>query len=275
VFVPSLPERTVGETPVGYVVDCLDKLEVLSTPHGSSYTVASGDAILPAVEALITAAGESKQNFDQTSAAVTATSDRVFSLSDDWTTLGIVNDLLESIGYEGLWVDRLGNFRSRPYRSPADRPTVWSYDADNELSTMVGEFRTFTSDYYQAANQIVAIRDDPGDDIPVDGDGITTLTNQSDGLTSVDARGGRTIRRIIRGEYATQAALVTAATEALDTEKRVANYLSATVSPNPVHGHFDVVQFKDADIPVNGRFLLTDWVLPLDGSDMSLSMRAV
>ena len=75
--------------------------------------------------------------------------------------------------------------------------------------------------------------------------------------------------------YATQAPLESAAQESLDTEKRVADYLTLSVSPNPVHSHFDVVSVVDAQIPVNGRFLVTDWSLPLDGSDMQLSLRGV
>jgi hypothetical protein len=48
-----------------------------------------------------------------------------------------------------------------------------------------------------------------------------------------------------------------------------------SVSPNPIHGHFDVVNLRDDAIPVNGRFVVTDWSLPLSGEDMSLSLRAV
>jgi len=272
VFLPATPERMVGESPVVYDVDGFDKLDVLNAPIGSSISVASGAAIVDAVESLISGAGEAKVNIDP-SAEVT-TSDRVYSLTEDWTTLTVCNDLLASIGYQALWADRDGWFRSTPYVSPADRATVWTYDADSASST-VGESRSSVQDYYRAANRIVAINDDPTNDVPVVGDGIYTVSNQSDGLTSIDARGGRIITRIVRGSYASQAALETAATEALDTEKRVANYVTLSVAPNPTHRHFDVVRLIDSALPVDGRFIVTDWELPLSGEDMRLSLRGV
>ena len=271
-FLPTVPERRVADSPVVFDVECMDLLDVLNTPS-AGYSLAAGGNIIDAVEALIAAAGES-HTIDQTAASTVTASEKVYPIGDNWTTLGIVNDLLASIGYLGVYVDKFGTFRSQPYRSPADRPTVWTYNADS-TSTTVAEDRTSLADYYQAANTIVAINDDPELDVPVDGDGIYTVVNQSDGPTSIDARGGRVIRRIVTGEYANQAALVTAATEALDAEKRVANFVELSVSPTPVHGHFDVVKLIDSSIPTSDRFLVTDWELPLDGGDMRLSLRGV
>lgn len=274
VFLPSTPDRVVGEIPAVYAVECFDKLDVLNTPHGSTYSLASGASIITAVEGLITGAGEAKVAIDQTSILVTASADMVFPLTDNATTLQVCNDLLESIGYRALRVDREGWFRSIPYLSPTDLPTVWTYDADS-VSTTVGGSRAAISDYYQAANQIVGINDDPVNAIPTNGAGLYTLTNQSDGLTSVDGRGGRTIRRMVRGTYSSQGALETAVLRVLDSESRVARLFELSVSPNPVHGHYDVVSYTDSSVPVDGRMLVTAWEMPLDGSDMRLSLRGV
>jgi hypothetical protein len=274
VYLPSTPERQIGETPPIWACEGFDKLDVLNTPFGSTYAVAAGAAILPAVESLITGAGEAKVAIDQTAVAVTAPAELVFPLADDATTLQIVNELLDAVGYRALRVDREGWFRSVPYLSPTDLPVVWTYSADS-ASTTVSESRTSISDYYQAANEIVGINDDPSNDIPTDGDGLYLLSNQSDGLTSIDGRGGRTIRRIVRGTYASQGALETAVQRVLDAESRVARLFELSVSPNPVHGHFDVVNFVDSSVPVDGRMLVTDWELPLDGSDMRISLRGV
>ena len=275
VFLPSTPERRIGEIPATWQVEGFDKLDVLNTPHGVAYSLASGSAVIAAVEALITGAGEAKVGIDQTAVATTSAADRVFPLADETTTLQIVNDLLESIGYRALRVDRDGWFRSIPYLSPTDLPTVWSYSADS-VSTTVSESRTSISDYYQAANEIVGVNDDAtAAAAPVAGTGLYTLTNQSDGLTSIDGRGGRTIRRIIRGTYASQDALETAVLRVMDAESRVARLFELSVSPNPIHGHSGVVDFVDSSVPVDGRFLVTAWSLPLDGSDMQLSLRGV
>jgi hypothetical protein len=274
VYLPSTPEREIGPIPAIWEVSAFDKLDILNTPHGSTYSVASGGGIIAAVESLITGAGEAKVAIDQTAVAVTAPAELVFPLADDATTLQIVNELLDAVGMRALQVDREGWFRSIPYRSPTNLPVVWTYNADSATTT-VSESRTSISDYYQAANEIVGINDDPSNDIPTDGDGLYTLSNQSDGLTSIDGRGGRTIRRIVRGTYASQGALETAVLKVLDAESRVARLFELSVSPNPVHGHFDVVSFVDSSVPVSGRMLVTDWEMPLDGSDMRISLRGV
>jgi hypothetical protein len=275
VFLPSTPERQIGEVPPIWSVECFDKLDILAgTPHGSTFTLAAGAAIIPAVEALITGAGEAKVGIDQSAVAEVAPGEVVLPLSDGLTTLQICNELLDGVGYRALRVDREGWYRSIPYVSPVNLPLVWTYNADS-ASTTVSESRTSISDYYQAANEIVGINDDPANDIPTDGDGLYTLSNQSDGLTSIDGRGGRTIRRIVRGTYASQEALETAVQRVLDAESRVARLFELSVSPNPVHGHFDVVRFVDSAVPVDGRMLVTDWEMPLDGSDMRLSLRGV
>jgi hypothetical protein len=271
IFLPSTPERPIGTTPAVFSVECFDKLDVLNTPHGRSYSIAAGVNVVEAMTALITEAGESKISIAP-SDAVTA-SVRAMSIVDEWSTLGIINNLAESIGYRPLSSSVDGFYTSVPQTATAELATVWSYSTSSKTTT-VAEDRLSILEYYGAANTVVAINDDVSLDVPVDGVGIFTVVNQSDGPTSIDARGKRTIRRVIRGEYASQAALETAAQTALDAEKRVTTRLDISVLPN-VHGHFDVVSFRDDAIPVNGRFVVTGWELPLDGGDMRLSLRGV
>jgi hypothetical protein len=274
VFLPSTPERQVGEGPPVWAVDAFDKLDILDTPAGGSVSIEAGANIVAAVTELIEGAGEAKVAIEPSS-AVTASA-RVFSIAEDWTLLGIVNDLLDSAGFTAVYVDVDGWFRAETYRSPADRPVMWAYDADSSTTT-VAEDRTSIADYYRAANVIVGIRDALGDEIPTEDNGfIYTLTNQSDGVTSIDQRAGRQVRRVLRGEYVDTDALIAAVTKAMDAEKRVTSYLSLTVSPTPVHGHFDVVSYSDSTLAINSkRYLVTDWELPLDGGNVSLSLRGV
>lgn len=274
VFLPTVPERAVNDEnePV-WTVACMDKLDVLNTPIGAAYSVSGGANIVAAVRALITAAGETKTNLD--SSSKTAGSARVFSFGDGWTELTTVNDLLGKIGYRALWVDRDGWYRAETYRSPSDLPVVWDYSTDSPTTT-VGQQRTSTADFYGAANQVVGVRDVVADDLPETDAGLVARTNEVDGPTSIAARGGRTIRREITGQYADHESLVTAVEAALEVEKRVAQLVTINVSHNPIHSHFDVVNLRDDAIGVNGRFLVTDWVLPFStGQDMKLSLRAI
>jgi hypothetical protein len=118
VFVLTTPETEVSESPRVFEVQGYDKLQVLDTPLSSTYSLAAGDPVIAAVEALIAAAGETSINIDQTAAATVAAGTQTYSILDEeWTTLRVCNDLLDSIGYRGLWCDENGAYRSEPYRS--------------------------------------------------------------------------------------------------------------------------------------------------------------
>lgn len=274
-FLLSTPERRVGESPVVYEVDGYDKLEILNHPHGSTFSAVAGDAYLTTVANLITATGESNVLLDQTAAATTLPTARVWQIDEQTTTLNIINDLLGSVGYRALWVDQDGFYRSEPYVSPADRGAEWTYDADS-ASTTIAEDRTAQADYFATPNRWVFVIDDPAAaSFPTEGAGIYTVLNQSDGPTSIDQR-GRTISRIVRLSAADQASLVTQGDRIAENDRRLDERLTLAVSPNPLHGHFDVVAVTDAELGyIDKRFLVTDWSLPLDGSDMTLELKAV
>lgn len=287
VFLLSTPERRAGETPATFDVDGYDKLEILAHPHGTSYEAAEGDAYLTLVEDLITGAGESKILLDQTAAATTLPTTRVWPLLDrssegqgqegggSPTTLNIVNDLLAAVGYRALWVDQDGYYRSEPYQAPADRGAEWTYSADSDTTT-VAEDRMAGADYFATPNRWVFVNDDPAaTTFPTEGDGIYTTLNQSDGPTSIDER-GRTITRVVPLAAASQTDLVTQGDAIVATDKRLDQRLTLSVSPNPLHLHFDVVAVTDAQLGLTAKkYLVTDWSLPLDGGDQSLEMKAV
>lgn len=284
VFLLSTPERRAGETPATYDVDGYDKLEILAHPHGTTFSAAAGAAYLTLVADLIAAAGESKVLLDQSAAATVLPTARVWPLvrqSDDdgategATTLQIINALLESVGYRSLWVDQDGFYRSEPYRSPAERGAEWTYSADSATTT-VAEDRTASADYFATPNRWVFVRNDPAAaSFPAEGDGIYTVVNQSDGLTSVDAR-GRTITRVVPLDASSQASLVKQGDRIVENDKRLDDWLALSVSLNPLHGHFDVVSVTDAQLGLTGaKYVVTDWSLPLDGSDMTLDLKAV
>lgn len=271
VFLMSTPERRVGGNPPLWEVDCFDKLDILNVPI-QTVSVPAGANVVDAVIELIEDTGETAVSIEPSDKVTPEV--RVFSVVDDWTRLTVCNNLLNSIGYRALHANRAGTYRSTPYVAPTDLAPMWSYDATSPTTT-VAEDRSSTADLYRAANVIYGVNDNVTGDLPTPGNGLFTLENPADGPTSIAERGGRRIPRTVRGSFADQDALETAVRQALDSEKRVANHVEMATSPNPLHYHFDVVNLRDDDIPVNGRFLLTDWKLPLDGSDMQLSLRGV
>ena len=273
VFLTTTPNHKITEATPTWDVQGYDLLELLSNPLGASITLAGGDTVLSTVEALVTGAGGTT-GFDQTAAATTAAATTSWSfLEGSETTLTVCNAMLAQIGYEPIWVDRDGTFKSAPYKSPADRASVWSFNTSSSTTTVASE-RTATADMWRAANEILGINTSPELTTPVIGNGITVLTNDADGPTSVAAR-GRTIRKIMQGQYVSQAALETAVLQAMNIEKRVATKVQCRVSPNPTLSHNSVVSYRDDAIPVNGSHIVERWSLPLDGGDMTLDLRQV
>jgi hypothetical protein len=276
IWLPETPRRTTGKTPEIYDLDAVDKLTVLDVPYGSTYRAASGAAIISTIEALIVAAGETSHAIDQTDAAKTLASERIWQLDDANTYLRIVNDLLTTIGYRGLYVDAAGYYRSEPYESPASRAVSWAYDATSE-TTLVSDRLDVEADYYAVPNKWIFVRNDAssGVAIPVEGTGLYTVTNQADGPTSINSR-GRTIPRIVPLDVVDQASLVRLGDRIVELDRQSAETVKLASVPNPAHWHADVVTLTDPGIGYTAQRLVeTGWSLPLDGSEMSHDLRKV
>lgn len=274
VYLLSTPTRSAGTAPVTYQVEGYDKLHVLDTPIGSTYRVAAGTGHLAAVVAAINAAGETKIRIASLGDDTPLPRDRVWPIAEESTWLRVVNDLLDAVGRQAVWCDDDGWYRSEPYQSPTVRAPEWLYDADDQERTTVGEDRTEEADFHATPNRWVFIRDDPEAGLPVDGDGRYQVDDVDGGVTSQQAR-GRVITRVVPVDTSTQAALVAKADRMVANDRQVIRSLRLTVGPNPLHAHFDVVTVRDAELGVDTRAVIRSWVLPLDGSDMTLDMREV
>lgn len=266
VFIPSTPDTVIGEEPATYDVEAYDKLVLLDNAIGESYHVAAGTGVLTAAEAVINLAGETAVTFADAGDEPPLQTDRVWSISEDATYLTVVNDLLKAGGYRQVWCDQLGRYRSAPYMPPGDRGTEYTYDADDAAVTIVGEDRTETTDLHEVPNVWVFTVDDPALLTPVEGNGIYTVTNQSTGPASIDARGGREVRKVIYLDAVNQASLEQLGDERVDTDLRSAVGLRLTTGPNPLHGHDDLVALVYGSTK---RYLVAGWSLPLDGTDMT------
>jgi hypothetical protein len=273
VYSLTTPERVYDEDPATFTCQGYDRLYLLDREVGDSYEVASGALVLDAVRQAITDAGLSGVRLDGTAQDKTLPRAMTWPLvpteggSEPTTWLRIVNDLLRGVGYRGIWADQDGLFRSEPYASPSTRPVEWTLDED-ELTTIQGPGRTLTRDIWKTPNKWIFVQSNRPDGAaaPTEGDGIYTVTNQSDGPTSVDSRGLTWARRY-EYEAADQAALVSLGDRRVERDKRVTATWSVSTSPLPIAGHADV-----ATLVVNGtsrKVLAHEWRLPLDGSDQS------
>lgn len=270
-YYTSRPERSTGLNPPAYAVTGYDILHRLADKTGAAYAVEAGTVVLDAVEQILLDRGYTRYVLDPSAAGKTLPSAYVSPLDDEKTWLGIVNDLLERIGYAGVWSDWDGQLRCAPYSTPSTRPIEWVYDLD-PLTSILSPERTYTQDLFEAPNRWVFIRNNDVDGpTPVEGAGIYTYENQSTGPTSIDARDGRTITKTERIDAADQASLESRAWVTIDADMRVPQTVKAKTGPNPLHWHFDRIALDDPAAGGIDRWadvLVTSWTLPLDGSDM-------
>ena len=269
-YYTTTPETQLGEDPPTWTVTGHDILLVLNDLVGESYAVAAGQSYLAAVEAILLDQGVLAYVIDQAAADRVLPSARTWPIDENTTWLTIVNDLLGAVGYAGAWSDWDGKIRCTPYANPGDRAPEWLYDVEDATSMLTSR-RTLSDDYFDAPNRWVAVRSNNVDGpAPVEGNGIWTWQNDTNGPTSVQARGRVITAPILQLDVADQTALIAAAQQQIDADRRRRTSVAVGTSPNPLHWHFDRVAVAD---PAMGSALLdvlcTSWTLPLDGGDMS------
>lgn len=268
-YLTNSPKTELGESTITHEVDGFDILHWLNTPVGEAFVVADGTSYLDAVATILNAQGLTKYNIDQTSAGLILDSPKVWAFDDNTTWLNIINDLLAAIGYQGIFSDWDGTLRVQPYILPTDRATEWLYTSDGTTS-MLDNKRTVTRDYFDAPNQWVFYwSKDPATAQPVEGAGIYTYTNDTNGPTSVSERGRVISAKPERIDVADQASLIGAAQQRIESDIRLKTTVEASSFPNPLHWHFDRITLADPAFGSIAEGLAVRWTLPLNGGDMS------
>jgi hypothetical protein len=275
VFLPDTPTSVyTGE--VGDVrtfdVECYDLLSGLLSPVARTYVVAASTNVATAVAQAVSDSGFSIPVSIAAAGDIGVLAESMtWSARDDVSWLDVINDLLNSAGWRTVWVGPTGTLRSEPFQAAVDKGTEWEY-VSTAAKTIVGLGAQVTADLWQAPNKWVFFVDDPLQGEPSEGSTQYTVLNQSVGVTSIDQR-GRTITAKRPVEAGSYGALVAEGDRQVENDRVVETTASVMVGPNPLHDHLDVVEFTYADAGMSGRWEVVGWVLPLDGSDMSLSLR--
>lgn len=276
VYHTSTPSYSTAESPPTFDVEGHDLLLRLAYPVGNSWEITKGAPYLAAVEQILINQGYTQYIIDPTAADKTAPSARVWTLDDAVTWLVIVNDLLASIGYAGIWADWDGRLRVAPYILPADRAVEWVY-TDDQATTMVGPELVIERDFFASPNKWVIYRQNNVDDVtPVEGNGKYTWVNQSIGETSVDARGGLVIPKVLGVDTADQASLIVQAQAIIAADMNIDTLIEVNVAPNPAHWHMDRLRLEHAAVNV-ADVQCTSWTLALPPAtdDMQLELRVI
>lgn len=263
------PEEDLAEEPPTYDATCYDILSILDDYIGGDYSVDVGTGYLARVEEILLQRGITSYIMDQSAAADVLASPKVYTLDENATWLRVVNDLLAGVGYQGIWTDWNGTFRCHAYQTPSDRSPEW-YMSGDVSNTLLTQRRKRIRDMYDSPNRWVFYQSNVTETQPVDGNGRYEYTNQNVGLTSVEARGGRTITAAPVGvDVASHAALVTYGQRVIDADMLIPTKFTIETAPFPLAWHFDKIAVSDPVIGAAVNVLATSWQLNLDGSDMA------
>ena len=268
VYVLATPDSVVGETPQTWKVAGSDLLYLLAGPVGDSYSVAAGTAVLDAVTtAITTAVPGARILLDGTAYGKTLPTAMVWPLTSSTisTWLDVVNGLLATVSYRGVWCDWDGNYTSQPYQNPSVRAPEFTFSADDGYLSIVGESRTITNDLWQAPNWWRFIAQNWAGTVS-EGAGQYTVQNLSSGPSSQSAV-GRTVRKVVYVNTADQASLQSQGDQTVSTDQRVTEMITVQLSPAPMQWHFDISEYVDTAAGGSSKVVTHSWGLDLTGAD--------
>ena len=185
--------------------------------------------------------------------------------------LAVYNDLLRTAAFDDLTCDEDNGYpRSRSLADLAGQGAEITYgpNATGKIVTA----GTVESLLAEVPNQVRFVAR-TGPTLATEGNGISTVTNQSTGPFSVDQR-GETILQVVQVEAENQAQLAAIATA--DAQRFFAGgglrYIGK-VGLNPRHSDRDVVELIKPRLGLSGNWLCTEWRYPmrnLDNADAAL-----
>lgn len=279
VYMVTTPETVLGDTPVTYSAQGMDRIYLLDRQVGASYTVASGTTYRAALVQAFTDAGLSGYVIDGSAADYTLPTTRTWALVGDSTNpdqtttpvtwLRVVNDLLDAVNFRAVWADENGLFRCGGYQSPAVRAPEFTFNADDATITIVGQNRTILADQWKTPNKwVFRWTNRPGGMSAVEGDGIYTYNLPAAHALSATNR-GLTWTSVVDYEAASQAVLTSLGDRRVAADLRVAKQVKVMTGPFPVAGHYDVFSYVDTAAGGTLKVMAQSWEHDLVGGDVS------
>lgn len=292
VFRPSRPSVDNTTSPGTLTITGADRLALLNRPVGDAYTLAAGTGYLDGVEQIWSDAGldpatllldgsargtvlptaKSWPQLVDTSSTDAAPPDAVAGQSNATTWLQMINDLLEAVGYRGIYCTENGFGKSEPYTPASQRAVEFVFDFDDLTTTIIAPDRSDATDQSSIVNvwifQQQNLVDGSGKSIePVEGAGQYTVRNQSTGPTSIDAQGGIEWISIIPVDAADQASLEASGDQTVAAALAATRTFTVNTRPFPVALHRDVYTY--ADLAVVGGVVKVEeqsWTLDFGNS---------
>lgn len=189
--------------------------------------------------------------------------------------LEVYNALLKLAGYDDLITDENGIPSSYPLATQAARGSEFTYKPGEGRMMIAGS----TEPLLPSLPNVVQFTGRSGPSLPVEGNGIRTIRNQSTGPASIDSRNGEEIWLRVDVEAENQTALDGIA--AGDAPKYFGGggvSFTGSVVLNPRHSDRDVVTLIKPRLHLSGEWNVTAWSYPLNriksASDITMSITA-
>lgn len=291
VYLLSASKESWSGTGRKFPIDLHDKSSALDQDAiEASFTAAADVPALSVVRQVVESAGEIVA-IDESDAR-TLTAPLVWEAGT--SKLTIVNDLLDALGYQALWVDGVGNFRLTRVTRPAERSTRYTMLNDAGGQALMRELADGAEsiylpewvrdrDLFAVPNKVIAVQAGAGFDEPLSG----VATNENPASPFSYQSRGRWIPRVELGvevpDYSadpdpdalTVAFLEEKARQWLIASSSVQASVSVKCLPIPVE-LLDAVRFAHAPAGIDARHTVRSLELDLrfDGL-MSLELQEV
>lgn len=261
---PSRPYRAGGL--IMRDVDAYDQLLVLRDDKVTDrYTIAAGTNYITAINSLVSGLG-----FTVNATPTTKT----LPVARDWdpgtSRLEILNELLTAVNYESAFFDEEGTLVCRPYKSPADRASEYTY-VTGPYSLIGGEVEQ-TIDLFAIPNKWTVVVSN-ADQTPIS----ATYTNSSVSSPTSTVNRGRTIVDFrTEQDIADQATLNAFVARLAFEASQVYEIIEFETPLMPVHQNGDVYSLDIPGMDVLATYSEHTWSLPLQvGAMMGHKIRRV
>ena len=256
VFLLSTPEKEYQGNALYRNIDAYDKLQILIDDGFTARIVADeGERVTDFIVELLQEAGIKKINIER--------SDKEFptwmSWDPDVSRLEVINELLGVINYEKLYVDEYGYFVSRPYRTPNQRASEYTYETNHVSVITPGA--TVEEDYFNVANQFVGVVSEP-DRVPLT---YTYENTNEESPTSIPRR-GRTITKYIDSDSVDLETLQGEVEKVAYEDSQIVTKMEFTTAIMPMHSYNDILRIKHDKLGINARFQEVSWSMPLSAT---------
>lgn len=256
-FLLASPTRKKSGVMKNRSIEVYDKILILQQDcRDDTFVVPAGTVVTTVVKDVIESTGE--KSISMTDSTAETRHDWIWEPGT--SALEIVNDLLSSINYFGVWVDGYGSFRVEPYVRLEQRTLVWTFFDDSE-SLYTPEI-SVDEDFFFIPNKVILVCSDPETEISasaVNVDPKSPFSYQNRGRWITDYREGE--------EASSAEVLEEKAKRILEQSMQVVEKVEIQHPWLPIEVN-DAVMFRNSDLTLSSRYSVVEQKISLSATEL-------